>query len=150
MIIAAIVVGFYLFFFLGALMFGASMIPMSSAFMDDPGSAAAVGIAGMMAMFLFMTMAVIGGVYLQTIWFFVYPFICTGKLSCGDAMRMSRKVVMKNFWWIVLFSILVGMVSGVGIYALFVGILLTYPLKYILALGAYINIVGLGDKKAEL
>jgi hypothetical protein len=102
---------------------------------------------GGMIMFIFIVMLIV--LFLNTIWTLVFPLIVNGNLGATTAMKISMRIAMKNFWWMLLYSFVLYLVEGAGSYILYVGLLFTVPLNSMLKLGAYINIVGLGDKTRE-
>lgn len=58
------------------------------------------------------------------------PLIIFGNLNALDAIRGSFILVSKNFWIILLLVIIVGIGIAVGIFAICIGILFTYPAWY--------------------
>lgn len=91
----------------------------------------------------------IASFFIQTFFFFTVPLIVLGELGTIDAIKWSFKLAMKNFWWILLFAFVVGILTQIGIYVCLVGILFTIPLGQCLTLGAYTHIVGLGNKRED-
>lgn len=117
-----------------------------TAITDDPEA----GFAAMTAVMLpFQLLVGFGSIFLQAFLFFVVPLIVIGQLSTWSAIRWSARIASKNYWWVVLFIFVVGIVSQAGAFACYVGLLFTAPLAQCISLGAYAEIVGLGDKSAD-
>jgi uncharacterized membrane protein len=93
--------------------------------------------------FLFMII----GVFLGALLFFAIPLIVIGQLKTVESIRWSIKLALKNFWWLLLYAFVVSLIQQAGAFACYVGLLFTFPLSQCLLLGAYAEIVGLGDKR---
>lgn len=113
-------------------------------FMDDPvGTEKALSEA-------FLPMQLIGGLIslvAQVFVVFTLPLIVIGQLGVMDAIRWSARIASKNFGWLLLYFFVVGVMSQIGILACYIGMLFTFPLGQCLSLGAYAEIIGLGDKR---
>ncbi|MFM1932137.1 MAG: hypothetical protein RL226_1440 [Bacteroidota bacterium] len=83
---------------------------------------------------------------LQALLFFVMPLIIIGKLPVFDAITWSIKLSLKNFWWILLYSFVVGLIAQAGVYACYIGMLFTIPLGETLKMGVYLKVIGPGSK----
>lgn len=88
-------------------------------------------------------------IVLSALLLFVIPLIVIGQLGAIDAIRWSFRLVRKNFWWILLYAFVIGIIQQVGVFACGLGILFTIPLSQCLVLGAYAEIVGLNPKNGE-
>jgi hypothetical protein len=56
---------------------------------------------------------VIPGIYLLTIWIFVFPIIVDKRVGLGEAMRQSRALVSgAGFWMVLLNLVVVGIIAG--------------------------------------
>lgn len=84
---------------------------------------------------------------LQSVLILAVPFIVVGQLGAIDAIKWSIKITTKNFWWFLLYTFMVNMVGQAGLITCCIGVLFTIPLGQCLTLGAYAEIVGLGDKR---
>ncbi len=67
----------------------------------------------------------------------VYHFVLVYNLQAWDAIVASFKLVNKQVLWLVLFYILVGIIVFLGILALGVGMLFTYPLGLCIIYAAF-------------
>ncbi|MFZ6050708.1 DUF2189 domain-containing protein [Halocola ammonii] len=88
-------------------------------------------------------------IFVATVYLLAMPFIVIGKMRSWPAMEASRKVVMKNFWWFLLLSIVAGFIAEAGIIAFGIGIFVTMSLQYLIYFAAYEKIVGLDDRSSE-
>ena len=77
------------------------------------------------------------------------PFIIIGKLDCITALRMSRKLCSKQFWWFLLYGVTIAIFENIGGSFIYIGLFLTIPINSILKYSAYDQIVGSGDKNEE-
>jgi membrane-anchored glycerophosphoryl diester phosphodiesterase (GDPDase) len=91
--------------------------------------------------------ATILSVIIQTLTFFAVPLIVLGKLGAVSAIRWSITLAKRNFFWILLYVFVVSLIQQMGVLACYVGIFFTVPLAQCLYLGAYAEIVGLGEKQ---
>jgi uncharacterized membrane protein len=110
---------------------------------SDPESAADIVLTGMLPVQLAVTLV---SIVVQTLLFFAIPLIVIGKLGSISAIGWSFKIAGKNFWWILLYIFVVGFIQQGGMLACYIGLLFTVPLAQCLQLGAYADIVGLGEK----
>jgi membrane-anchored glycerophosphoryl diester phosphodiesterase (GDPDase) len=113
-------------------------------FMDDPiGAEKALSRA-------FLPIQLIGGLITlvaQVFVVFTLPLIVIGQLGVMDAIRWSARIASKNFGWLLLYIFVVGLISQSGVLACYIGMLFTIPFGQCLSLGAYAEIIGLGDKR---
>lgn len=102
------------------------------------------------AMMPFQLVSWVIGLFMQTILIFVVPLIVLGQLGTMDAIKWSARIALKNFWWLLLYSFVVSIVSQAGVFACYIGILFTLPLSQCLSLGCYAHIVGLAEKRTTI
>lgn len=81
----------------------------------------AVGIIGMGISMIFMFVMVLGIYIIQILIFFAPYLIHFGNYSAKEAITASFKLSKKNFWWMLLFVFIVGIISGMGQYLCIVG-----------------------------
>ncbi len=84
---------------------------------------------------------------IQALLIFVIPLIVIGQLGAGSAIKWSIRLATKNFWWLVLYAFVVGIIQQFGLLFCLIGVFFTLPLAQCLMVGAYAEIVGLGDKR---
>lgn len=88
-------------------------------------------------------------IYLGIAWMWAPFLIVFHKLSFWDAMMTSMKIVNKKFLMTLVFAIIVGMISSIGMVALFVGILLSYPAALCMQYAAFADITQLLKSEGE-
>lgn len=137
MIAAYLVVGLPLFILAGF------DLEFFEAFGNDPEGMSEMAFAAMLPLQLALTVV---SIVVQTLLFFTIPLIVIGKLTVLSAIGWSVKIVGKNFWWLLLYIFVAGLIQQAGVLACYVGLLFTVPLAQCLYLGAYADIVGLGEK----
>lgn len=70
---------------------------------------------------LFMFAMIIGIYFIQVAVFFAPYLVHYGGYSAGEAIGTSFKLAKKNFWWLLLFVFVVGIIAGIGQYACIIG-----------------------------
>lgn len=75
---------------------------------------------------LFIT-GILGAFYLQVSYFFAVPLVVFTNLGIWEAMELSRKVVAKKFFLVLVLVILLGLINVGGALLLFIGMLFTFP-----------------------
>jgi hypothetical protein len=65
------------------------------------------------------------------------------------ALETSRRLIIKYFWWVLLFSFVQGFIIVAGLLLLCVGILATIPLAYIMSYAAFADITRLNEDPAN-
>lgn len=114
---------------------------------SDPDAAFRIMFGAMLPLQLAISVL---GIVAQTLLFFAVPLIVIGNLGAIEAIRWSVKLAGRNFWWILLYIILAGFVQQAGMLACYIGLLFTVPFAQLLYLGAYADIVGLGEKDISI
>jgi hypothetical protein len=132
--IIVIVVPSYIFFYLGMLVSVAAMG-------DEPSGA---GLFGMMFSFMLFILVVFAVIVVITIGFtFAYPLIVDRQLQGFDAVKLSFKAAMANFFRLLGLVILCALVNSVGVLVCYVGVFLTFPITYAAVAVAYEQVFGL-------
>jgi uncharacterized membrane protein len=135
--IMVIVVPAYIFFYV-------SMIVTSVAAQGsggDPNPGAALGIMGLFFIVWFVIIVVI--VLLSVGFTFSYPLIVDRKLPGFDAVKLSFRAAMANFWRLLGLMILTGLIGLGGMLLCIVGIYLVMPIGYAAIAIAYEQVFGL-------
>jgi uncharacterized membrane protein len=110
---------------------------------DEPNPAAAFGVMGV---FLLVWVVVIIVILIVSVGFtFSYPLIVDRKLSGFDAVKLSFRAALANFWRLLGMMILSGLLSMVGVLACYVGMFLVMPIGYAAIAQAYEQVFGLSD-----
>ena len=134
--IMAIVIPAYIFFYISMVV---SMVAAQGG--NDPNPAAMFGIMGGFILFwLFVAIVII---FISIGFTFSYPLIVDRKLQGFDAVKLSFKGAMANFWRLLGMSILTSLLSIVGVVLCYVGIFLVLPIVYGAVASAYEQVYGL-------
>ena len=88
-------------------------------------------VAMLLAM-LFLGLMVLGIYFLQVVLFFAPYLIHYGNYSATDAIKKSYALSMKNFWWMLLFVFVVGIIGGIGQYACLIGMFATMAAGFLM------------------
>lgn len=81
--------------------------------------------------------------------YFSLPLILYGELSPSQALKYSFRIAKKNFWWILLVSLLAGIFAQIGVIACGIGLFFTAGFTEIFRYLAYEDVFGLASRRAE-
>jgi len=126
---------FYVFMFVS--------IAASSSGGGDPNPAALFGVMAMFGLFWLVVVALI--IIISIGFLFVYPLIVDRKLSAIDAIKLSFRAALANFWRLLGMVILTSLMSAVGVLACYVGAFLVMPIGYAAIAKAYEQVFGLDE-----
>ena len=108
----------------------------------EPNPGAVLGFFGFFAVF-WLTIVVL--IFLISVLFtFAYPLIVDRRLSGVDAVKLSIKAVLANFWRLVGLVILTGLMGFVGALFCWVGAFFVLPISFAAIATAYEQVFGLG------
>jgi hypothetical protein len=114
----------------------ASLADLFAGFYEAPGALISAGVA--IAVFTILgCFLIVPGIYLAIAWSFTYPLILEKKLAFWPAMELSRRVITRNWWRMLLLMLASMLFSLMGITALFIGIVLTLPISLCVLACAY-------------
>jgi hypothetical protein len=80
--------------------------------------------------------------FFSVCWQYTLPLIIDKQMDFGTAMKTSWRMVMKHWWQVLGLTILVGLVSFLGVFACCVGVLFTAPIGIAAMMYAYETIFG--------
>jgi membrane-anchored glycerophosphoryl diester phosphodiesterase (GDPDase) len=134
--IMAVVIPAYIIFYLGMIL---SMAAQTAS--DDPNPFAAFGF---LVMFMIFIVVILVAILLISVGFtFSYALIVERKLQGFDAVKLSFRAAMANFWRLFLMMILTGLLGLAGILLCYVGVFLALPISYAAIDAAYEQVFGL-------
>lgn len=110
---------------------------------DEPNPAAFFGVMAMFGLFWLVVVVVI--IVISIAFVFSYPLIVDRKLQALDAVKLSFKAAMANFWRLLGMMLLTSLLSIVGVLACYVGAFLVMPIGYAAIAKAYEQVFGLSD-----
>jgi uncharacterized membrane protein len=136
--IIAIVIPTYLLFYLGLFVAIAAQSQT-----DSPAP-----VLGVFVAFFFLIMVIFILVAFISIGFtFAYPLIVDRKLAGFDAVKLSFKAAMANFWRLLGMMLLTGLLSIAGTLCFIVGMFFVLPIVYGAVASAYEQVFGLSDSR---
>ncbi len=80
---------------------------------------------------------ILPGIYLAIAWTLTYPLVLEKKLPFWTAMEVSRRVISRNWWRMLLLMIVAVLLSMLGVVALVIGVFLTMPIGICVLACAY-------------
>lgn len=93
------------------------------------------GLFGTIGLFVLLIYA------LQVLLVFAPFLIHYGGFSAKEAIQMSIALAKKNFWWLLLFNFLVGIISGLGQYLCLIGLFASIPIAALIGYSMVKNIL---------
>jgi uncharacterized membrane protein len=134
--ILAIVLPAYFLFYITMVV---SMVAQGNS--SEPNPAAAFGIMGGFILFWLVVMILV--IFISIGFTFSYPLIVDRKLQGLDAVKLSFRAAMANFWRLLGMSLLTSLLSMAGILLCYVGMFLVFPIAYAAIASAYEQVFGL-------
>ena len=108
---------------------------------DNPNPAALLGILGT---FSIVVLVIVVLITIISIGFtFAYPLIVDRRLKGFDAVKLSFKAAMANFWRLLAMGLLTSVMAIVGMVFCYVGMFLVFPISYGAIASAYEQVFGL-------
>jgi hypothetical protein len=106
--------------------------------------------AGLGVLFMFCIVLIVVSVLVMIIsvgFIFTYPLIVDRRLKGLDAVKLSFKGGMANFWRLLGMMLLTGMLTMVGFMFCVIGMFLVVPVSYAAIAAAYEQVFGLKDPR---
>jgi hypothetical protein len=122
------------------------MIPQGGGGQPDPS--ALFGLLGFFVVFWVVIMVVL--LIISVAFTFAYPLIVDRRLSGVNAVKLSIRAAMANFWRLLGLLLLNGVFSFVGVLLCYVGVLFVLPVTFAAIATAYEQVFGLGDVQPNL
>jgi hypothetical protein len=114
----------------------------------EPNPAAFVGFFGFL--FIFWLVVIVILIVLSVVFTFAYPLIVDRRLSGLDAVKLSIRAAMANFWRLLGMLLLTGLMNFVGAMFCYVGALFVLPIGFSALAAAYEQVFGLGAVQPNL
>ncbi|KPH11963.1 glycerophosphoryl diester phosphodiesterase membrane domain-containing protein [Chryseobacterium sp. ERMR1:04] len=128
-----------------------SLVPMifAAQYGDGAGDLGSALFAGGMGIWMILFMLLIFAFAIS--FYFVQPIISLYRVqSVRQAYSLSWKIAKKNFWMILIFSLVVGVISEVGIIACGIGILFTAPIGICIKYASFKDVLETQNQKQGL
>ncbi len=92
-------------------------------------------------------LCVVPGFLAMGLLFFTLPLIVERRMGVIDAMKLSFETTRPNMWMFMLFAFVVGLMASLGQLACYVGLLVTYPLHFLITAAAYRDVFGVAGAR---
>ena len=135
--IIVIFVPSYLIFYVG-------MFLVMSRQGGEPDPSAMLVFFGLFAVFWVVMMVII--IALSVVFTFAYPLIVDRRLSGLNAVKLSIKAALANFWRLLGLLLLSGLLNFVGVLFCYVGVIFVLPVGFAAISRAYEQVFGLAGK----
>jgi uncharacterized membrane protein len=114
----------------------------------EPNPAAALGFFGIFGVIWLVIMVLL--VVLSVVFTFAYPLIVDRRLSGLNAVKLSIRAGMANFWRLLGMIVLTGLLSSLGVLLCIVGVYLIMPISFAAIAAAYEQVFGLSEVQSNL
>lgn len=131
----------YIAFYVGMLL----MMPQPGSDADPTAFLSFLGAAMM-----FWIVLIVALIVLSIGFTFAYPLIVDRKMSGVNAVKLSIKAAMPNFWRLLGLLLLSGALNFIGILLCYVGVFFVLPINFAAIAMAYEQVFGLGEFQPNL
>jgi uncharacterized membrane protein len=141
--VLAIVIPAYFIFYIGLIL---SMAAQTAG--DEPNPAAMLTVFVMFGLFWLVMIVII--IIISVGFTFAYPLIVDRKMAGFDAVKLSFRAAMANFWRLLGMLMLNFLLSLGGVLLCYVGVVLVFPITYAAIAVAYEQVFGLANPEDVL
>lgn len=139
--IILVVVPAYLFMYVG-------MFAVIGVSQGEPNPGALLGFFGFMVIVWLVIMLLV--IVLSVVFAFAYPLIVDRRLSGLNAVKLSIRAGLANFWRLLGMLLLTGLLSFAGILLCYVGVFFVMPISFAAIAMAYEQVFGLYDAQPNV
>jgi hypothetical protein len=136
-----IIVPAYFLFYVG-------MFAMLAASNGKPDPAALLSFFGFYMIVLLLLMVLV--LVLSVVFMFAYPLIVERRLSGFNAVKLSVRAALANFWRLLGMALLTGLMTAAGVLFCYVGAFFVMPISFAAIAVAYEQVFGLGEVQPNL
>lgn len=130
------------------ILFYAGLFLMISQGGGEPNPGTMLGFFGFFAVFWLVMIVIL--IVLSVVFTFAYPLIVDRRLSGIEAVKLSIKAALANFWRLLGLLLMTGLMGFVGVLFCYVGAFLVMPLSFAAIATAYEQVFGLGQFQPNL
>jgi uncharacterized membrane protein len=130
------------------ILFYAGFFVMMSRGNGEPSQGAMLGFFGFFAVFWLVMIVIL--VLLSVVFTFAYPLIVDRRLSGVEAVKLSIRAALANFWRLLGLLLLTGLMGFVGVLFCYVGAFFVMPISFAAIATAYEQVFGLGEFQPNL
>ena len=110
---------------------------------NEPNPAALFGVIGFAVLFWLAIVIVL--IFISILFTFSYPLIVDRHLQCVDALKLSARAGMANFWKLLWLLLMTGLLQFLGVLLCYVGVLFVFPVAYAALAVAYEQVFGISN-----
>jgi len=114
----------------------------------EPNPGALLGFFGIFGIIWLVIMVLL--IVLSVIFTFAYPLIVDRRLSGLNAVKLSIRAALANFWRLLGMLLLTGLMTFGGVLLCFVGVYLVMPIGFAAIAAAYEQVFGLAEVTSNL
>jgi hypothetical protein len=130
------------------ILFYAGLFVMMSQGGGEPDPGTMLGFFGFFVVFWLVIIVIV--ILLSVIFTFAYPLIVDRRLSGIEAVKLSIKAALANFWRLLGLLLMTGLMGFVGVLFCYVGAFLVMPISFAAIATAYEQVFGLGEFQPNL
>lgn len=139
--VVVIFVPSYLIFYIGLFL----MMPRDG---GEPDPKSMLAFFGLFAVFWIVMVVIL--IVISVAFTFAYPLIVDRRLSGLNAVKLSIRAAMANFWRLLGLLLLSGLLAFAGVLLCYVGVFLVLPISFAAIAKAYEQVFGLGEFQPNL
>ncbi len=136
--VMVIIIPFYIAFYVGLFF----VMPRGGE--PDPGSL----LAFFALFFVFLMMVLVLVIVISVLFTFTYPLIVDRRLSGVNAVKLSAKAALANFWQLLGLLLITSVLGIAGVLLCYVGMFLVFPVTFSAMATAYEQVFGIGNVQA--
>lgn len=130
------------------IMFYVSMFAMLGGTGGQPDPGVVLGFFGFWGLILLVMIVVM--ILISVVFTFAYPLIVDRRTSGVDAVKLSMKAALANFWGLLGLMLLTSLLGLVGALACYVGAIFVMPISFAAIATAYEQVFGLSEVKPNV
>ena len=142
--VIVIIVPAYIIFFV----FYFGFIEAMSQSGGSPNPAALLGFFGLVIVFWLAVFVVL--ILISVVFTFAYPLIVDRRLSGIDAVKLSIRAALANFWRLLGLLLITGLLNFLGALFCYVGAFFVLPIGFAAMAAAYEQVFGLGEVRPNV